>query len=729
LAEKVPQINYDADRSYILAQIQALTNGFGESYSTVAELNTAHPNGDNKNHVVEEDGNWYFWLEGAGWTSGGTFQDSSNIQSINKDINNLKDTLKQPIILSFSGGDVAKNDANGQIAYTTDDWNNSVKYHSNLFRNQTGLPFDVVATGGYQIKLLKVHQYIADGNTTVYVDEVSDWITSAICLNDDYYYYCIVVRRENQTPIVSVVPASTTYWLRIESTSIIDYIDKEIITESTARNADKNDLESDINKINSMIELNNLLLNANQQLLELNVQMKAGIEYTFSLDDYPSSTIDFYTNSDRVNGYLGADKSFRTTIKEFSYTPTEDLSVLYLKYYGSPTVYKVRISTIENIVDRINYNTSSLSTLSNKVDGLSSADKNRKAVILDTDFGGDIDDLSAIAVLLWAERVGLVDIIGIVESYPRVGTNGNNQYYTSIGALDALCTYFGVDNMAFGIDIDYAPTTSNYCGTACTYYHTLYNNTDAEDSPNFYRRALASLPDGEKCDVIIIGYTTAFSRFLDSASDAYSPLNGSDLANNKINKLWIVGGQYPNGKVETNLAGGDPTPVAKNVNATANVLAKFTGDIIFLGAEQGDIHTGDILYDNNLTWSMLYKCMNEFMTASFNGGSNAWGYTTLEETWKGKDYAWDPQMVLAACEDSLSSSGYRLIRGTNTIDTDSESPTYGENTFTLNTTGNHYYVKKLDGRDASWFTHRLDSIIKEDAWANRSTGRVRLARV
>lgn len=380
---------------------------------------------------------------------------------------------------------------------------------------------------------------------------------------------------------------------------------------------------------------------------------------------------------------------------------------------GSPSIKVVKALPKEN-AERIGNLENTVYKLTKK--------PNPKPIIFDTDFGGDIDDLPSLALLLWAERIGLVDIVGIVSVAPRSGTK-DGVTYNAISAMDAVCNYFGVSDMAFGTNKEMSSKTSNYCKSCCEFEHTITDISNIEDAPTFYRRALSSLPLGEKCTVVITGQTNAFSRFLSSSADSFSNLNGIELAREKIDKLVIMGGTYPTGSKETNFSAYEATP------HTYNILENYPNEIYFVGGEMWDTHCGNILYDENLTWSILYQGMNEFMTNAFNNGNNQWGYTTLEETWHGKSYAWDCLATMLACENNLAVTGLRLIRGTNSINNDSNSEDYGKNTWVDSDTGKHYYVRTQQGRNNVWHTRRLDSIIKEDAWVSRPVGRVRLPRV
>lgn len=347
-------------------------------------------------------------------------------------------------------------------------------------------------------------------------------------------------------------------------------------------------------------------------------------------------------------------------------------------------------------------------------------------VILDTDFGGDIDDIHAVAALCWAERMGLAQIVGICSCVPRFGMK-NGIKYDVISAIDAICCYFGVNNVAYGLDKTYYTHKSNYCATACSYQYTT-DSLEAYDAPEFYRRALTALPDNVKCKVAIVGYLTAFSKFLDSAADDISSKSGREIAEEKIEALYIMGGSYPNGSPETNISGGGRE---YPVNATKNIIENFKGNIYWLGGEQGDIKVGHILWDNKMEWSCLYKCMLEFMKANFerrqSEGSLPPSVTDLETHWKYYDFAWDPETVLAMIDNNTNITGYDLVRGNNDIITE-EGENYGKNVFTENETGNHFYFKKKKGKPAKWFSERLDNIIKEDNWLSLSDESYRLPR-
>lgn len=56
-----------------VTKVEAIDRGYGGTYATLTELQSAYPTGDAKRYVISADGNWYHWNETA-WVSGGVFQ-------------------------------------------------------------------------------------------------------------------------------------------------------------------------------------------------------------------------------------------------------------------------------------------------------------------------------------------------------------------------------------------------------------------------------------------------------------------------------------------------------------------------------------------------------------------------------------------------------------------------------------------------------------------------------
>lgn len=565
--------------------------------------------------------------------------------------------------------------------------NNDVTYISE--DNNINIKKLAIKTSDYQleISLKKGKKYIFSINDTLdnainfYINESEQYFDLAGKFNKTIKEFNFIPVNDITKLYVKCYASYKDYFIYVKEVDVIEKLNDYAF--STSSNL--------YNSLNSVIKVN----------------FKKNNQYNIALTSaVPTVVVNFYTDSSRtVETLVGG---IRPTNKNIVFNCNSDIEYLYTSVYNETDrkTYDFSIYTNNNILPHYT------------------------PVILDTDFGGDIDDLSALATLLWAERSGMCDIIGVNCSVPRIGEY-NGVAWQLIPAIDGVCNYFGVSDMSFGLDHSLTPArNSNYCGTAYQYTHTLTSNfKNGEPSIEFYRRALTSVPDGEMIEVCIIGITKAFGDFLSSPSDKYSKLTGLELANKKIKTLYIMGGQFPVGKVETNLAGGDGKGNAIDtvVEASYKIFNDFKNNIVLIGSENA-AHCGDILFDNKLNFTLLYKCMNEFMTNAFNKGDNPWGYKTLEETWKAKDYAWDVLAVLCMVFQTTDTIGFTKIQGTANIINDKTSENYGVNTFTQNNTGKHYYVKKTVNISDDYQSYIMDSIISQSAWVDRKKGRVRLSR-
>ncbi|MET1247662.1 SGNH/GDSL hydrolase family protein [Sporolactobacillus sp. STCC-11] len=76
--QKEDKISADADRAYFENKFASILDGSPKGvYATLSDLQEAYPDGITGIYVVQEDGNWYFYLDGFGWTSGGDYQQTA----------------------------------------------------------------------------------------------------------------------------------------------------------------------------------------------------------------------------------------------------------------------------------------------------------------------------------------------------------------------------------------------------------------------------------------------------------------------------------------------------------------------------------------------------------------------------------------------------------------------------------------------------------------------------
>lgn len=307
-----------------------------------------------------------------------------------------------------------------------------------------------------------------------------------------------------------------------------------------------------------------------------------------------------------------------------------------------------------------------------------------KPVIFDTDWWTDVDDACAIRVLLWAERMRIIDVVGICVDAIRS---------TSASSLSSFLNYEGRSNLCIGMDkqaIDYDGTPS-YHNTCINNWPTReYNsNNECQDCVGFYRRALTSTAN--KVDIICVGYTNALSRLLDSPADEYSPLTGIQLITEKVNHLWVMAGNYPSGS-ENNF-----TRTARSRAAGVNICANWPTEMTFLGYEVGiQVICGNTLSSTIGSDDLLYQCL-----VAHGSGSGR--------------YAWDPMATLMACYGDMTVAGYNVTVGTNVV-----NPLTGANTFTANPNGKHRYVTMK--YPTNYYQYQINKILEKIAWGYRTLG-------
>lgn len=316
-----------------------------------------------------------------------------------------------------------------------------------------------------------------------------------------------------------------------------------------------------------------------------------------------------------------------------------------------------------------------------------------KNFIIDTDLASDVDDVMALRICSWAERNNLINLMGMILSCNGTQEVSGVTYYSKICA-DSLFQYDGLKNVKMGCQKNKPMTSRYYKDVTDNFYHTLTGNNNAlSGAANVYRRMLASIPDGEKCTICIVGYLTPFSELLNVESDAYSSLSGIELVEAKVDKVYIMGGTYPSSSIiETNFS---------DVTATNNVLTNCPVPMVFLGNEWEVIQAGQSLIADNKTYDPVYVALHEYWTSRD-------GHDSIKPR-----MAWDPLTALLAIIGN-EDLGMSLVQGTNSINTDSSSPNYGFNTFTASNSGKDYYVTKR--YDNKFYQDAINDILDKKAW-------------
>ncbi|OJU16026.1 MAG: hypothetical protein BGN88_04430 [Clostridiales bacterium 43-6] len=294
-------------------------------------------------------------------------------------------------------------------------------------------------------------------------------------------------------------------------------------------------------------------------------------------------------------------------------------------------------------------------------------------ILLGTDWWTDCDDVAALRLIAWAVQNDycILDAVGI---------NGCMEF--SAPSVDAFLTAEGCPDIAIGIDREATDFGGNppYQRRMTEYPHSIQSNDECEDAVKLYRRILASCED--RLDIIEIGYPQILSGLLQSTGDDVSDRSGYELVKEKVNKLWMMAGNWENldsGR-ENNFTRND-----RSRKAGSYVCEYWPTPITFLGWEvSSHVLTGGILTSEN---DMVHMAFCDH--GSQNGRSS-----------------WDPMLVwMALCGDE-ETAGYETLRGKASVNAET-----GENSFALHAAGSHCFVKKAKPDD--FYQNSINAILEE----------------
>ncbi len=287
-----------------------------------------------------------------------------------------------------------------------------------------------------------------------------------------------------------------------------------------------------------------------------------------------------------------------------------------------------------------------------------------KKIIFDTDIGGDCDDAGALALLHEAQKLGLIELIGIVLSTPRP--------YTA-ACVDAINRWYNNIVPIGQTDLEIPDDSGAYEGTYGTEIGRMYENSYGmklgDDTSLRILRKLLS--ENEGVTIVITGYMTNVAQLLMSGPDDISPLTGKELARKSIAHMVVMAGEYVEHRLENNIY--CDIPMAKVM------FKEYEGTMDLLGATEGRrIKTGQPLldrHDNN----PAAKC--------------------YEIHSHGARYSWDPITAFIAVYGTEDT--FRLSEpGTVTLDEE------GVTTFTPCADGKHRIITIVDEERA---TKRIDN--------------------
>ena len=247
-------------------------------------------------------------------------------------------------------------------------------------------------------------------------------------------------------------------------------------------------------------------------------------------------------------------------------------------------------------------------------------------IIFDTDFGPDVDDVGALAVLHAMADLDEAEILGVMVS--------TSENVDSPRAVDVVNTYYGRPDIPIGL------ADPSALSIPSRYTAQIASSFASQEVPNptatsLYRRLLAARPDNS-VTIVSVGFTSNLDDLLLSGPDEFSPLNGADLVALKV-KLWVaMAGQFPDS--DENPRGAEFNLV-QDVRASIITTALWPTPVVFSGYEVGAaVKTGGVLQvavpeDNPIREA--YRL--------FTGGDdrNSWDLTAVWYAVRGSDGFFD----------------------------------------------------------------------------------------
>lgn len=194
-----------------------------------------------------------------------------------------------------------------------------------------------------------------------------------------------------------------------------------------------------------------------------------------------------------------------------------------------------------------------------------------KAIIIDTDFASDADDVLAVRLALCFQDLGLLDVKGIALS---------TTYSRSPLAIHALCQQDGYGNIPVAMDTsgNGVQVHTNYVDVMCDMPRS---RNDYEQPTAMYRRILAE--SDTKVNIITLGFLQNIQALMNSPADQYSPLTGIELIAEKVDTIYIGGGNST-GKPSFNFYWTGE----KVINAARYVADKLPCRVVFLQSDLSD---------------------------------------------------------------------------------------------------------------------------------------------
>jgi len=291
-------------------------------------------------------------------------------------------------------------------------------------------------------------------------------------------------------------------------------------------------------------------------------------------------------------------------------------------------------------------------------------------IIFDTDLGGDVDDLGALAMLHNFMTKGECEVLAVMCWTTEV---------YAVPAIDAVNRYYGHPELPIGTRLGTAPYEKwNYSRSLADNFEHKLKQEDVIDATILYRKILASADD-KSIIIVTVGPLMNIQNLINSQADSYSQLTGKELITKKVKEFVIMGGQFPEGKSEWNFNGNMP-------GVTRFVLENISVPVVFTGYEVGNAIKSGEIFNSTLPNTPLYL---GFMHFSQNAH---W----IKDNFKGKilnNASFDQTAVLYAVRNGIGSYWEKVEGGFCNADET------GGNTWDPKPKSNHSYLRLIMNPD------------------------------
>lgn len=160
-------------------------------------------------------------------------------------------------------------------------------------------------------------------------------------------------------------------------------------------------------------------------------------------------------------------------------------------------------------------------------------------LLIDTDLGGDCDDVGAIA---------LANILKNKEQLELLGMTHTTSLPWGVCCIDIINRYYQ-NPMELGANMD-----ENYCNENCntyaqkmaeSFFSSYQDRNDAEEATHYLRRILSKQED-HSITIVCIGQLINMARLLQSQKDEFAEENGIELVRKKVKEFVVMGGLFTN---------------------------------------------------------------------------------------------------------------------------------------------------------------------------------------